>query len=503
MLYGLIQLSWFDATTAALPFITVALLQLLNAFLTDQTTRQVKAASELTTAANLIAEDGTTTAAAINGKTPAASNSAVNGKLQKQKSEHCEDSITVIPSAPVCSPSPPSSARNSINLLYNNNGNNHTIIPHTPFLPEILSDEYHEDEDTLSLENLFPCDQSEIYASKKISFIIDELIQTEVNYVNNLRKGLKNYGEAHARTDAPEALKGADNRLRLLGNVEDILKLHEEQILPLMLRNQRDLKSMFDEFAAYFDKNDFYCYVIFMMNKKTSMQLRQEQREWLQNLQNQINDKLGIDSFLVQPIQRLTRYPLLLQQFISEFYKSGISCKPVLASVCKLETRLRRLLEVVNQAEEVPAIDELGELNLPAQGYFRRATEFEAYHHRSRKKYTAKVFLFDRCLICTEVRKRRLAYRHHYDWSTLELQLNGSKSITVLLRSSGIASATRVKEEYEFTASEACAVTQWIRCARKIIEIDRVEAAMRGKFTLPMDLVLGVGTAIWLIWNYL
>ncbi|XP_036346178.1 kalirin-like, partial [Rhagoletis pomonella] len=222
------------------------------------------------------------------------------------------------------------------------------------------------------------------------------------------------------------------------------------------------------------------------------------------NVQNQINDKLGIDSFLVQPVQRLTRYPLLLQQFISEFYKSGISCKPVLASVCKLETRMRRLLEVVNQAEEVAAIDELAELNLPAQGYFRRATEFEAYHHRSRKKYTAKVFLFDRCLICTEARKRRLAYRHHYAWPTLELQLNGSKSITVLLRGSGAASAAGgAKEEYEFTAQEASAVTQWIRCARKIIEIERVEAAMRGKFSLPMDLVLGVGIAIWLIWNYL
>ncbi|XP_018790114.1 PREDICTED: pleckstrin homology domain-containing family G member 4B isoform X2 [Bactrocera latifrons] len=452
MLYGLIQLTWFEATTAALPFITVALLQLLNALLTDQTTRRVNSANELTTAVNLLAEDGTAaTTTAANGKSTAA-NGAENGKLQKQKSEHSDD---------------------------------------------------HEDEDTLSLENLFPCDQSEIYASKKISFIIDEVIQTEANYVNNLRKGIKNYGELHARSDAPESLKGAENRKRLLGNVEEILALHETQILPLMLRNQRDLKSLFDEFAAYFDKNEFYCYVIFMMNKKTSMQLRQEQRPWLQNVQNEISDKLGIDSFLVQPIQRLTRYPLLLQQFISEFYKSGISCKPVLASVCKLETRMRRLLEVVNQAEDVSAIDEIAELNLASQGYFRRATEFDAYHHRSRKKYAAKVFLFDRCLICTEVRKRRLAYRHHYEWSTLELQLNGSKSVTVLQRGRTAAAKDHAKEEYEFTASEACAMTQWLRCARKILEIDRVESAMRGKFVLPMDLVLSVGAAIWLIWNYL
>ncbi|XP_067626834.1 rho guanine nucleotide exchange factor 25 isoform X2 [Eurosta solidaginis] len=457
MFYGLIQLSWFDATTAALPFVTVILLHFFNKVLNDKATRRVAKANEITTAKNLLDEEGATTTTATtaaNGKTAAAANNnAVNGKVQKQKSEQCED---------------------------------------------------HEDEDTISIENLFPCDQSEIYASKKISFIIDEVIQTEANYVNNLRKGLKNYGEMHQHAEVPEALKGAENSTRLLGNVEEILMLHEKQILPLMLRNQRDLKSLFDEFATCIDKNEFYCYVIFMMNKKTSMQLRQENREWLQSWQNKINDKLGIDSFLVQPIQRLTRYPLLLQQFISEFYKSGISCKPVLVSVCKLETRMRRLLEVVNQAEDVPAIEDLAELKLLEQGYFRRATDFEAYHHRSRKRYTAKVFLFDRCLICAELRKKRLTYRHHYDWPTIELQLNGSKSVKVLLRPSDSKEAVKAsKEEYDFTAQEANTVTQWLRCARKILEVERVESAMRGKFSLPMDLLLAVVAIIWYFWNSL
>lgn len=111
----------------------------------------------------------------------------------------------------------------------------------------------HEDEDTLSLENLFPCDQTEVYASKKISFIIDELIQTEVNYVNNLRKGLKNYGNLQDREDLPEGLRGTQRQQLLLCNISEILELHDKEILPLFLRNQRDLKGLFDEFAAYFE----------------------------------------------------------------------------------------------------------------------------------------------------------------------------------------------------------------------------------------------------------
>lgn len=54
-------------------------------------------------------------------------------------------------------------------------------------------------------------------------------------------------------------------------------------------------------------------------------------------------------------------YNLYISYFIffQEFYKSGINCKPVLVSVCKLETRMRRLLDIVNQSEEVLDIEDL------------------------------------------------------------------------------------------------------------------------------------------------
>ncbi|KPU76782.1 uncharacterized protein Dana_GF11439, isoform B [Drosophila ananassae] len=399
-----------------------------------------------------------------------------------------------------------------------------TTPPKTPTTPtngklekqaSLLDNDSHEDEDTLSLENLFPCDQSEIYASKKISFIIDELIQTEVNYVNNLKKGLANYGQLKDKEDVPEGLSGEEKQKLLIGNISEILQLHEQEILPLMLRNQRDLKGLFDEFAVHFEKNHFYCYVSFTMGKKSSMQLRQENREWLQTYQTSIKDKLGIDSFLVQPIQRLTRYPLLLQQFISEFYKSGISCKPVLTAVCKLETRMRRALDVVNQAEEIPNIEELNELDLMQLGNFRRSTEFDAQHFPTRKKYRAKVFLFDRSLVCTEIRKKRLAYRQHYHWEHVELQRplelatsNANKIINLLLKqqengSGGSGGSSGKREEYSFVASEAAVVKQWLQATHKIIEIARNEHARRNTFSLPMDLVLGVILSIWLIWQYL
>ena len=138
-------------------------------------------------------------------------------------------------------------------------------------------------------------------------------------------------------------------------------------------------------------------------------------------------------------------------------------------------------------------------------GSFRRSTEFDAYNHRSRKKFRAKVFLFDQCLLCTEVRKRRLAFKHSYTWDTIELKLNTSKSITLLTKANATTanSHSSVKEEYEFSSPEAISINQWLRCARRIIEQTRIEESQKGKFVLPMDLVLGVVFAVWLIWHYL
>ncbi|XP_016947740.1 kalirin isoform X2 [Drosophila biarmipes] len=465
---SIFALNWFDVISVALTFLAIFLVQVFNVYLH-------------------ILDDKVDSGQSIDvvDKAPA---------KERPILEHHS------PSSPLASTSPPKSPTLA-------NGKLEKQI-------SLLDNDSHEDEDTLSLENLFPCDQTEIYASKKISFIIDELIQTEVNYVNNLKKGMVNYGHLKDVEDLPEGLSGEAKQKLLLGNVGEILQLHEQEILPLMLRNQRDLKGLFDEFAAHFEKNHFYCYVSFTMGKKASMQLRQDNRLWLQSYQTSIKDKLGIDSFLVQPIQRLTRYPLLLQQFISEFYKSGISCKPVLTAVCKLETRMRRALDVVNQAEEIPNIEELNELDLLQLGNFRRSTEFDAQHYPTRKKYRSKVFLFDRSLVCTEVRKKRLAYRQHYNWEHVELQRpldsassNANKIINLLVKQqeggSGSGSSGAKREEYSFVATEAAVVKQWLQATHKIIEIARNEHARRNTFSLPMDLVLGVVIAIWLIWQYL
>lgn len=65
-------------------------------------------------------------------------------------------------------------------------------------------------------------------------------------------------------------------------------------------------------------------------------------------------DPLGLRSFLLKPVQRVTKYPLLLNRFIQAFFEHRqVIAKRIFELACRLETRLRELLERANQADQL------------------------------------------------------------------------------------------------------------------------------------------------------
>ena len=114
---------------------------------------------------------------------------------------------------------------------------------------------------------------------------------------------LSYYGQLYQRNDMPPSLQDKNRQQLLLTSFEAISELHEQLVLPLILRNQNYLKQLFLE----------------CMQLIGSTQPRLHNREYFEKLQIELDDKLGINSFYVQPMQHLTRYPLIQQQFVLEF----------------------------------------------------------------------------------------------------------------------------------------------------------------------------------------
>ncbi|KAH8297058.1 hypothetical protein KR044_004296 [Drosophila immigrans] len=296
-------------------------------------------------------------------------------------------------------------------------------------------------------------------SDKCVHPILEELIHTEEAYVKNLFTGLENYGNIFQRKDLPLGLRG--KKYDLFGNIEHIAEFHRDEFLPMLHRNRRDLKRLFDEFLVFLDQDCFYGYVIFTMNKQKSLKLCDLYKNYFTSIRLERDDKLGINSFLVQPIQRMARYPLLLTQFITTFFKNrDIVMKPLIESCCRLEKRFRTLLTTTNESEIINDIVDCHEFNVYYQGKFRKVSEFQVADQKNKRNYRAKVFIFDKCIIYTEIKGKHLVFHGRYPCEHVGISAR-TKSFTLYYE-------RRKQQECEFTA-DPVQIQLWLDLIRDMI----------------------------------
>lgn len=180
--------------------------------------------------------------------------------------------------------------------------------------------------------------------------IINELIATETNYVNNLKKGIQTYGSIFRRRSLPVSLKGKKGYL--LANIELILDFHEHDFLPMLLRNKSDFKELVNDFRRFLDEDRFYPYIPYTINSVKSKQLCKEHKIFFKQLQSEFDDQLGILSFLLQPTQRLPRYSLMFHEITKTLFKVGKSgdCKKLLGLCTLMDKRIRQFIEIVDHS---------------------------------------------------------------------------------------------------------------------------------------------------------
>uniref|UniRef100_A0A1A9UGY0 DH domain-containing protein n=1 Tax=Glossina austeni TaxID=7395 RepID=A0A1A9UGY0_GLOAU len=297
---------------------------------------------------------------------------------------------------------------------------------------------------------------------KSVQPILDELIKTEETYVENLWLGINNYGNVFKRKDLPIGLRG--KKYVLLGNVEHLAEFHRDEFLPMLKRNRHDLKRIFEEFIEFIEQNCFYGYVLFTINKKRSLKLCDTYKNYFKMIQTELDDKLGINSFLVQPIQRMARYPLLLQQFITTLFKNcDYGMKPVIESCCRLEKKFRNLLITTNESEiinDIVCLNESTEFNTFYQGKFRKVSEFQVYDHSLKRSYRSKVFIFDKCIVYTEIKGKQLIFHGRYPCEHIGI-IAKTKSFTLYYDQ-------RKQQECDFIA-DPMLIETWLELIREMI----------------------------------
>ncbi|KAM9782164.1 proto-oncogene DBL-like isoform 3-T3 [Syngnathus typhle] len=246
------------------------------------------------------------------------------------------------------------------------------------------------------------------------SHIMKELISTEKIYVEQLLAVLLGY---RAEMEDPSVCHLLPPPLRghqdvLFGNMPEIYQFHSRtflQDLQRCLSTPEQVGQCFLRRKAKFQMYEHYC-----QNKPRSESLWKEccDSAFFQECQKKLEHKLPLDSYLLKPIQRLTKYQLILKELLKHCTEPQYRSQLQEALDCMLD-----LLKSVNDSmHQTAIIGYQGELGLLGRVVLQGSFSVWSSHKRAaaRMRELARfkgaqrhVFLYERALVCCKRRDDR------------------------------------------------------------------------------------------------
>ena len=133
-------------------------------------------------------------------------------------------------------------------------------------IPFTLPSESEDSEDSFDDDDSFDSDLPTY--STKLTNIIQELIEKEQSYVDCLKTGMLNYMSALDTNDLPLSLRG--QKYRIFGNIQNFYDFHKTVFLPQIIKCSQDVEQLGELFTSYIQRDSFYGYVLYALNRRKS-----------------------------------------------------------------------------------------------------------------------------------------------------------------------------------------------------------------------------------------
>uniref|UniRef100_A0A671T9C7 Kalirin RhoGEF kinase b n=1 Tax=Sinocyclocheilus anshuiensis TaxID=1608454 RepID=A0A671T9C7_9TELE len=198
----------------------------------------------------------------------------------------------------------------------------------------------------------------------------------------------------------PEDMTGKDKIV--FGNIHQIYDWHKEFFLCELEKCLQD----HDRLAELFIKHErrLHMYVIYCQNKPRSEFVVAEYDAFFEEVQQEVNSRLSISDYLIKPIQRITKYQLLLKDFLKYSTKAGLDCK-------ETEKAVELMSLVPKQCNDMMNLGRLQgyEGKLTAQGKLLQQDTFFVTEQDSgvlSRSKERRVFLFEQIIIFSELLRK-------------------------------------------------------------------------------------------------
>ncbi|XP_078245912.1 putative guanine nucleotide exchange factor MCF2L2 isoform X7 [Pogona vitticeps] len=254
--------------------------------------------------------------------------------------------------------------------------------------------------------------ESEENLSTRRSHIINELIETERVYVEELQSIIEGYASEMDNPDLIHLIPTPvlNKREVLFGNLTEIYEFHNRIFLKELencIENPELLGRCFLK-----RKEDLQIYEKYCQNKPRSEALWRQCGDSLffQECQRKLDHKLSLDAYLLKPVQRITKYQLLLKEMLK--------CSKNSEGTAELEEALATVLDIIKSANDSMHqiaitgyegdVHELGKLLL--QGSFNVWTDHKKGHNKVKdlarfKPMQRHLFLYAKILLFCKKRE--------------------------------------------------------------------------------------------------
>lgn len=136
-----------------------------------------------------------------------------------------------------------------------------------PLDPIIFQARPSDSEDSFGDDSFDEDEQTSKY-STKLKNIIQELIEKEKSYVDCLKTGMLNYMSALDTNELPLSLRG--QKYRIFGNIQNFYEFHTNIFLPQIIKCSHDVERLAELFTSYIQRDSFYGYVLYALNRRKS-----------------------------------------------------------------------------------------------------------------------------------------------------------------------------------------------------------------------------------------
>uniref|UniRef100_A0A3B5LRU9 DH domain-containing protein n=1 Tax=Xiphophorus couchianus TaxID=32473 RepID=A0A3B5LRU9_9TELE len=155
-------------------------------------------------------------------------------------------------------------------------------------------------------------------------YVLNELIETEKDYVADLGLIVEGYMATMSSRGVPEGMKGKDKIV--FGNIHQIYDWHKDYFLEELEKCLEEPENL----AQLFSKHErrLHMYVVYCQNKPKSEHIVSEYIDtYFEELRQQLGHRLQLNDLLIKPVQRIMKYQLLLKDLLTYCVKAGKDTK--------------------------------------------------------------------------------------------------------------------------------------------------------------------------------